>query len=143
MREEIYDYLRQYGFSKEELGSIKERNEKIYFAFIDDITVNIEFLENLKFSRVEIISLVNTNPFFLTCSTNRRNAFNKIYEDNLGYSKEEIKRMLLINPYMYILSPIDINILIKDLLKTYKKEELKDIILNNPDLLNGNEQGGE
>ena len=143
MREEIYDYLRQYGFSQDEVNSIKDRNEKIYFAFISDITPNTDFLEKLGFSKNEIISLINTNPFFITCSNKRRDAFNKIYIDDLGYTNEELKKMLLVNPYMYILSPIDIDVLLKDLLKTYTKEELKNIILNNPNLLNGNEQGVE
>lgn len=143
MREEIYDYLRQYGFSQDEVNSIKDRNEKIYFAFISDITPNTDFLENLGFSKNEIISLINSNPFFITCSNKRRDAFNKIYMEDLEYTKEELKKMLLVNPYMYILSPIDVDILVKDLLKTYTKEELKNIILNNPNLLNGNEQGAE
>lgn len=143
MREEIYDYLRQYGFSQDEVNSIKDRNEKIYFAFISDITPNTDFLENLGFSKNEIISLINSNPFFITCSNKRRDAFNKIYMEDLEYTKEELKKMLLVNPYMYILSPIDVDILVKDLLKTYNKEELKGIILNNPNLLNGNEQGAE
>lgn len=139
MREEIYGYLREYGFSREELNMIEDKNEEIYFAIISNITNNISFLENLDLSKNEIISLINKNPFFITCSEKRKNAFNKIYIDTLELTNIDIKNMLLINPYMYVLSPVDIEILVNDLLKTYAKEELKKMLLSNPNLLNGSE----
>ena len=143
MREEIYDYLRQYGFSKEELDFLEEKNEKIYFANISNITNNISFLDNLNLSKKEIISLANSNPLFITTSEKRKQAFNEIYINKLELNSIDIKNMLLINPFIYNLSPIDINVLINDLLKTYSKEELKNIILSNPKILNGIEGGIE
>ena len=140
MREEIYQYLRNYGFTKEEVKALK-KNEDIYYAIMINITENIEFLEDLGLTKEEVISIINTNPFLITCTKKRKDAFNKIYINNLGITKEEIKNMLFINSYIYNLIPITVEILINDLLKTYSKEDLKQEIINNPKLLNGKDLG--
>ena len=140
MREEIYQYLRNYGFTQDEAKALK-KNEEMYYAIMINITENIEFLENLGLTKEEVISIINTNPFLITCTKKRKDAFNKIYINSLGITKEEIKSMLFKNPYIYNLSPITVDILINDLLKTYSKEELKQEIINNPKLLNGKDLG--
>ena len=46
MLEEVYDYLKAYGFTDTELEKIEQSNEKIYFVNVSQIKKNICFLKD-------------------------------------------------------------------------------------------------
>ena len=45
MKEDVYQYLHDYGFSSIELDKIEDRNENIFFTSIKELRKNLTFLE--------------------------------------------------------------------------------------------------
>ena len=138
MKNEIYEYLINYGFSKENLDRFEELNEDMYFVSLDKVEENINFFAGKGLNNKEIISLANINPFILTLSSKRKKAFDDIYINKLNLSNEEIKNLLNINNNIYTCSPLEldkiINYLNKD--KNYSIDNIKKIILTNPNIIN-------
>ena len=138
MKNEIYEYLINYGFSKENLNGFEELNEDMYFVSLNKVKENIDFFTGKGLNNKEIISLANINPFILTLSSKRKNAFDELYINKLNLSNEQIKYLLNINSNIYTCSPLElekiINYLNKD--KNYSINNIKQIILNNPNIIN-------
>lgn len=138
MKNEIYEYLINYGFNKDDLNKIEKENEDIYFISLNKIKENIVFFSDKGLNNIEIINLINSNPFNLTLSSKRKNAFDDIYIKKLNISNEEIKYLLNFNNNMYTCSPIEfdkiINYLNKD--KNYSYDAIKKILLSNPNIIN-------
>ena len=79
MREEIYEFLHDYGFSAIELDKIENENEEMFFTNISEVRKNITFLEEKYLEREDIINLINDNPFMLTEKNNRLESLEEIY----------------------------------------------------------------
>ncbi len=124
MKNEIYEYLINYGFSKENLDRFEELNEDMYFVSLDKVKENINFFAGKGLNNKEIISLANTNPFILTLSLKRKNAFDEIYINKLNLSNEQIKYLVNNNSNIDYLN------------KNYSIDNIKQIILNNPNIIN-------
>ena len=122
MKDEVYEYLINYGFSKENLNTIEEENEDIYFISLDKIKENIDFFSNKGLNSKEIINLINDNSFNLTLSSKRKNAFEDIYVRQLKLSNEQIKYLLYINNNMFTCSPMELNKTINYLTKEKIKQ---------------------
>lgn len=138
MKDEIYEYLMNYGFNKENLDRFEDLNEDIYFVSLDKVKENINFFTNKRLNKNEIISLANINPFILTLSSKRKNAFEEIYINKLNLSNEEIKNLLNINNNIYTCSPLELDKIINYLNKNknYSIDNIKKIILTNPNIIN-------
>ncbi len=138
MKNEIYEYLINYGFSKENLDRFEELNEDMYFVSLDKIKENINFFEGKGLNNKEIISLDNINPFILTLSSKRKNAFDEIYINKLNLSSNQIKYLLNNNSNIYTCSPLEFDKIINYLNydKKYSIDNIKQIILNNPNIIN-------
>ncbi len=138
MKNEIYEYLKNYGFSKENLDRFEELNEDMYFVSLDKIKENINFFEGKGLNNKEIISLDNINPFILTLSSKRKNAFDEIYINKLNLSSNQIKYLLNNNSNIYTCSPLEFDKIINYLNydKKYSIDNIKQIILNNPNIIN-------
>ena len=138
MKDEIYEYLINYGFSKENIDKLEELNEDMYFVSLDKVKENLNFFTGKGLNNKEIISLANINPFILTLSSKRKNAFDEIYINKLNLSNEEIKYLLNINNNIYTCSPLEfdkiINYLNRD--KNSSIINIKKIILTNPNIIN-------
>lgn len=131
MKEEIYDYLINYGFKEEDLNQIKEHNEKIYFAVLKNITDNIEFLESKGLEKSQVIEVVRKNPFMVTAGTRKKQILDEIYK--VFFNKIEIKELIIKNPDTYIINPIELREVIDYL--NIKKLNVKDIINENVNIL--------
>ena len=59
MLDEIYQYLINYGFSKENLRRFEEENENMYFVSLDKVKENIDFFTNKGLNKSEFINIVN------------------------------------------------------------------------------------
>ena len=136
MNDDIYEYLINYGFSKENLDLFEEINEDMYFVSLNKVKENIEFFTSKGLNKEEIINLAIFNPFILTLSTKRKNAFDEIYINKLNLTNEQIKYLLLKNDNVYTCSPIELDKIIDYLLKYYSIDDIKSIILNNPNIIN-------
>lgn len=138
MKDEVYDYLKEYGFSADLLQEIEDNNEYIFYMSLNNAKDNIEFFKNLGYTKEEYIQLVKDNYFNLTLSSKRKKAFEEIYINKLNLSNSDLKYLLSINNQIYTCSPIEldknINYLLVD--KQYSKEFIKNIILSNPKLVN-------
>lgn len=140
MIDEVYQYLINYGFSKENLRRFEEKNENMYFLSLDKVKENIDFFTNKGLNKSEFINIVNINPFILTLSSKRKSAFDDIYINKLNLSNEEIKYLLNINNSIYTCSPIELDKIINYLNKekNYSIDNIKKLLLYSPNVINKN-----
>lgn len=135
MKEDVYQYLHDYGFSSIELDKIEDRNENIFFTSIKELRKNLTFLEEKYLELEDIINLVNDNPFMLTEKNNRLEEIEEIYA-RIGFDSESLKKILRSNSRAYTLSPIELSKII-DFLKSrncgYK--EIREFFIKNPSVL--------
>ena len=136
MKEELYNYLREYGFTKEELSSFEETNEKMFFTNLIEVNKNIDFLKNKGLTKEEIMQVFKVDPYIITVKNNRLDALDKIYLEDLKLSKEELKQLIINNPDTYIVS---VSELTKNI--NYLKEHnctietIKKFFITNPQLV--------
>lgn len=139
MRDNIYEYLINYGFTSEQLTRYKKENEDLYFVVLNIVKDNIEFLTKKGFTTKEIINIVDNNPFMLTVTSKRKNAFEDIYINKLNLSNEEIKYLLMNNYDMYTCSPVELNKIIDYLNnKGYSMDNIKKLLLSNTSIIDKN-----
>lgn len=131
MRENIFDYLKEYGFNKEDIYSFQEVNDKLYSVDITLITTNIKFFEDKGLSCKEVIDIIKDNPYLLTIGTKKKVMLDNIY--NNIFTKDELKNLIIKYPDTYIVNPIDLDEVINYL--NNKKLTIKEIIINNNNLL--------
>lgn len=132
MREEIYEYLHDFGFSAIELDEIENENEEMFFTSISEVRKNITFLEEKYLESEDIINLVNDNPFMLTEKNNRLEALDEIYNGVLRIDCEAMKELIKNNSEVYTISPIELQKII-DYMKEqgYTIEVIREFILKN------------
>ena len=132
MREEIYEYLHEYGFSAIELDKIENENEEMFFTSISEVKKNITFLEEKYLESDDIINLINDNPFMLTEKNNRLEALDEIYNGVLRFDYESLIKLIKSNPETYTISPVELKKII-DYMKNkgYTIETIKEFILKN------------
>ena len=137
MRDNIIEYLVNYGFNEEELRKFQKENEKLYFANLNNVTTNIEFLSSKGLSQEEILEVVRKNAFMLTCSSKKKELLDNIY--NSYFTKEEIKELIIKYPDTYILNPIEIRNNIEYLkLHNCNDNIIKEFIKNNINIIDTN-----
>lgn len=132
MRENIFDYLKEYGFVKEDIYKLQDINDKLFFVDISFIEKNINFLESKGLSNNEVIKVVNNTPYLLTIGSKKKELLDNIY--NNIFTKEELKRLIIEYPITYIVNPLELQEVIN-----YLKEnnvDIKQTILNNKEILN-------
>ena len=132
MKEEVYEYLHDYGFSSIDLDKIEDENEEMYFTSIKEIKKNITFLEEKYLESGDIINVINNNPFMLTEKNNRLEALEDIYNGILKIDYESMKKLIKNNPETYTISPIELQKII-DYMKEqgYTIEIIREFILKN------------
>ena len=132
MKEEVYEYLHDYGFSAIDLDKIEDTNEEMYFTNIKEVRQNLTFLEDKYLEPGDIINIINDNPFMLTEKNNRLESLDNIYNVVLGIDYEELKKLIINNPEAYTISPVELQAII-DYMKEfgYTKEIIKEFILKN------------
>lgn len=136
MREEVYDYLREYGFNIEELNYFEKENEKMFFTNLIEVNKNIDFLTSKGLIKEEIIYIFKNNPFMITVKNNRLEMLDKIYLEDLQFDKELLKKLIISNPDVYTVSPIELQKNI-DYLKEHNCsiETIKKFIIDNPQVI--------
>lgn len=139
MREEIYDYLYDYGFSAIEIDKIEKENEEMFFTNIGEVRKNITFLEEKYLKIEDIINIINDNPFMLTEKNNRLEALEEIYNKVLRIDYESLKKLIKNNPEAYTVSPIELQKII-DYMKEqgYTIEIIREFIIKNPKVISMN-----
>ena len=106
MREDIFDYLREYGFSKEDIYLFQKENDKLYFVDIALVTTNINFFENKGLSCIEVINVIKDNPYLLTIGSKKKDMLDNIY--NNIFDEEELKNLIIKYPDTYIVNPLEL-----------------------------------
>ncbi len=66
MKEELYDYLIDYGFDKNDLKELEQKNENVYYLRKENAIELIHALEEKGFSKEEIINSINNNYNLIT-----------------------------------------------------------------------------
>ena len=136
MIEEVYDFLREYGFTKEEVNYFEDENDDMYFTNMIEVNKNIDFLINKGLNKEEIMQVFRVDPFMITVKNNRLEALDKIYIEDLRLNKDELKQLIIDNPDAYIVSVTELNKNI-DYLKehNYPIEIIKKFFITNPQLI--------
>ena len=133
MLDEIFDYLREFGFTSNELWKFEKENSELFFVKLKDVKDNIDFLLNKKLKKEEIIEIIRNNPFMLTAAKNRREYYDNIYLNILKLTDNELIKLIKDNNDAYTASPIELENIINYLLSNNK--EPKNIILSNPKII--------
>ena len=132
MREEVYDYLHEYGFRAIDIDKIEKENEDMYYTDISEVRKNITFLEEKYLESEDIINIINDNPFMLTEKNNRLEALDDIYNGILSFDYESLKTLIKNNPEAYTVSPIELNKIIDHMKEIgYSIDIIKQFILKN------------
>lgn len=135
MIEEVYEYLINYGFGHDELKKFEKANEDLYFAGLKIVESNIEFLESKGIEKHEIVNIIRTNPFMLTCGSKKKKMLDEIYKRI--FTSEEIIDLIIRYPSFFTVNPLELNETIEYL--NSKKIDLKSFINSNPEILSFDE----
>ena len=65
MQEDVYEYLRNYGFTKEEINSFESHNIKLYEVQYLDVLHNFNFLEKCSLNKDQIIHLIKKEQHYV------------------------------------------------------------------------------
>lgn len=135
MREEVYDYLHDYGFSAIELNKIEKENESMFFTSVSEVRKNIKFLEEKYLDNEDIVNIVINNPFMLTEKDNRLEALENIY-GLLCIDYESMIELIKNNPETYTASPVELQKII-DFLKNKNCtiDTIKNLFIKNPRII--------
>jgi len=137
MIEEIYDYLREYGFSKEELKYFELYNEKIFFVNLETVKRNISFLTEKGLNKKEILYVCKENPFMITVSNSKIGKIDKILIEELGIGHYSLKNIIINNPDTYTVSVSELSKIVEYLKENnYSNEKLKILFIDNPKVIN-------
>ncbi len=136
MREEVYDFLREYGFTKEEVYCFEEENEKMFFTNLTEVNKNIDFLINKGLNKEEVMHVFRNNPYMITVKNNRLDALDQIYLEDLKLSNKELKQLIINNPDTYIVSVSELTSNI-DYLKEHNCniDTIRNLFITNPQLV--------
>lgn len=136
MREEIYEYLRDYGFSAIEIDKIEKENEGMFYTNLSEVRKNLGFLEDKYLELGDIIDVINENPYMLTEKNNRLEMLDEIYNIKLSIDYDSMKKIIIANPRAYTASPIELEKIISYLEQSnYNKEVIKNLIIKNPKIV--------
>ena len=124
MKENIFDYLKDYGFEKEDIFSFQDINDNLFFVDISLVTTNINFFEDKELSKEEVIKVIKNNPFLLTIGSKKKELLDNIYYNI--FTKEELKNLIINYPDSYIVNPLELKELI-DYIKN-KGLDIKEVI---------------
>ena len=136
MEEEVYQYLRNYGFTKEEVNDFEKHNIKLYEVEFLSVQYNFHFLEKYGLSKEEILDLIRNNIYMITVNKRKLDYLEKIYKEVLIFNDDDIKELLFKYNDLYIVNPIKVEELIKFYRnKNYSIEDIKKLIIINPGIL--------
>lgn len=139
MKEEVYQYLRNYGFTKEELRNFEKHNIKLYEIEILSVQYNFNFLEKHGLNKQEILELIRSNIYMITVNKKKLDYLERIYIEILNFNMYEIKELLFKYSDLYIVNPIKVEELINFYKnKSYSIEDIKRLITINPSILGMN-----
>jgi len=131
MKEDVFEYLIDYGFNKQELEDFLKVNDKLFFANIDNIKNNINFFKDKELTQEEIINIIKKECFLLTISSKKKELLDNIY--NNIFNKDELKQLIIIYPSSYVVNPLELEEIINYI--NTKGYNLKNSIIKNPDIL--------
>lgn len=131
MRENVFEYLVDYGFNKDELSGFLKINEKLFFANLDNIKDNLTFLKNKELNDQEIIEVIKKECFLLTISLKKKELLDEIYYNI--FNKEELKQLIINYPTCYVVNPLELKELIDYIIE--KGYDLKNSIIKYPYIL--------
>ena len=133
MREEVYEFFKEYGFTRDEIHYFQDENEKMFFTNLVEVNKNINFLKNKGLSKEEIMDIFRKDPYMITVKNNRLEELDKIYLEDLSFDSNSLKKLIIDNPDTYIASPIELNKIINYLKEhNCNIETIKNFIINNP-----------
>ena len=104
----------------------------MFFTSVSEVRKNITFLEEKYLEQEDIINIINSNPFMLTEKTNRLEALDGIYGNELNIDYESMIKLIKNNPETYTVSPVELQKII-DYMKMngYNTEVIREFILKN------------
>ena len=68
MREEVYEFFKEYGFTRDEIHYFQDENEKMFFTNLIEVNKNIDFLKNKGLNKENGVLIPYQNVKNLTLS---------------------------------------------------------------------------
>ena len=136
MREEVYEFFKEYGFNRDEIHYFQDENEKMFFTNLIEVNKNIDFLRGNGLNKDEIMQVFRYNPYMITVKNNRLDALNQIYLEDLKLSNQQLKDLIIKNPDAYIVSVSELNENINYLKEhNCNIETIRNFLITNPQLV--------
>ena len=136
MREEVYEFFKEYGFTRDEIHYFQDENEKMFFTNLIEVNKNIDFLKDKGLTKEEIMHVFRVDPYMITVKNNRLDALDQIYLEDLKLSNKELKQLIINNPDTYIVSVSELTSNI-DYLKEHNCniDTIRNLFITNPQLV--------
>lgn len=140
MKEEVYDFLKEYGFDSNDLNELEEVNDNVYFLKKENVSILIKHFEENGFSKEEIINIINNNISLITLSLNEIEEYEDILLNYLDFNLDEYQSIINnINIYdieFQVIKEI-VNLLEQN---GYDINKIRKLIISNPNILNIHKQ---
>ena len=137
MRNDVYAFLINFGFTREDSDYFQRENEEIYKLTLEKLIKNIAFLYSKDLTKEEIIFVFKKDPHMLLSADDILEELDKVYYGELMLSKDELYQLFINNPEIYTQSPVQQKYIIDYLKsKNYSKSVIKHWILANHKVLN-------
>ena len=136
MREEVYDYLSNYGFTNEEIDFFEDENENMFFTNNVEVEKNINFLINKGLNKEEVMNVFRKNPYMITAKNNKLEAFDNIFYNVLNLDNNTLEDIILKEPLAYSSSPVEFQKIIYYLKENnWSLDNIKKLVIDNPKVI--------
>ena len=135
MKEEVYWFLKDFGFSDKDIMKMEQKNNKCYLITVSHTEKIISFLEDKYLGFGDIYDIILGNPFILTTSMEDIEELDDIYS-NLGIDYESLIELCQKNDQMYTADPVQVQGII-DYLKScgLDRKGIREYIYNHSDVI--------
>lgn len=109
MRKDVFDYLRIITFTDEEINYIEDNNDNIFYVNLVHVKKIINILRDLGLDNRNIKKILMKNVYIITEKIEKLNLLNDFYLEILKLNKEQLKQLIINNPYIYMVSVSELN----------------------------------
>lgn len=135
MLEEVHDYLKEYGFSENDIKAIEKNNDDIFFISLEELIDRMMYLDSKEIEKNVIIKIINDNPAILNVSGSEISEIDDLFIDELKFDLFELSQLIVKKPTLYNIGLEKIRKIINILYaKGIDENDIKTILLNNIDM---------
>ncbi len=138
MKEEVFNYLHDYGFTAIDINKIEVNDKKTNDIDISTVRKNIKFLEDKYLNEEEIIELICKNTNMLYVNNEQIENIENIL-DSLSFDYMTLHDLIISYPNLYTINYNKFKEIIDYISsKVSSKEDIKKLLISSPNILDLN-----